>query len=69
MAEGCPKCHAMLSSGVEKCPACGALLPKTGKSDFMNKDILAFSLYFFGIALVPILFIVGIGLICVLLNR
>jgi hypothetical protein len=52
MAEGRPKYHAMLLSGVEKCPACGALLPKTGKSDFMNKDILAFSLYFFGIALV-----------------
>jgi hypothetical protein len=69
MAEWCPKCHVMLSPGLEKCPACGADLPKVGKSDFTNKDILAFSLYFLGIALIPILFILGIGLICVLVSR
>jgi len=69
MAEWCPKCHAMLSPGLENCPACGVLLPKIPKSDFTRKDILSFSLYFLGIALIPILFIVGIGLICVYLNR
>ena len=69
MAEWCPKCHAMLSPGLEKCPVCGALLPKSGTSAFTNKDVLAFSLYFLGIALIPILLIIGIGLVCAFLNR
>jgi zinc-ribbon domain len=69
MPEWCPKCHAMLSPGQDKCPACGALLPKSTQSNFTNKDILAFSLYFLGIALIPILLIIGIGMTCALLNR
>ena len=69
MPEWCPKCHAMLAPGLDKCPACGAHLPKTDPSIFSNKDILAFSLYFLGIALIPVLLIIGIGLTCALLNR
>lgn len=69
MADWCPKCRAMLSPGLENCPVCGARLTKATQSEYTKKDILAFSLYFLGIALIPILFIVGIGLICALLNR
>lgn len=59
----------MLSPGIEKCPACGARLPRGEKDAYGWGDIFWISVYIIGIALIPILFAVGIGMLCVLLAR
>lgn len=78
MPEWCPKCHAMLPSGLETCPACGARLPTAAPTKIASitsnedtpaiggKDIAWLSAYIIGIALVPILIAAAIGIICVL---
>lgn len=65
MVEWCPKCHAMLPPGQDRCPACGERLRKTGDTGFSNRDIFWYSLVFLGIALIPILIAIAIGIICV----
>ena len=69
MVEWCPRCHAMLSPGVEKCPACGKRIKKGGDSLFTARDVFWFTLYLLGIAMIPILIAIAIGVICVLVGR
>jgi hypothetical protein len=67
----------MLPPGLEECPACGAKLRKkrgslSSKMDsnqYTGRDIFWFSAYIIGIALIPILIAVGLGILCMLLNR
>jgi len=66
MVEWCPKCNAMLSPGLEKCPVCGKRLKKASSSEFTTRDIFWFTLYVLGIAMIPILIAIAIGVICVL---
>jgi hypothetical protein len=77
MTEWCPKCHAMLPPGLETCPACGAKLRKKagklsvnmGSDQYTGRDIFWLSAYIVGIALIPILVAIGLGILCMLLNR
>ena len=69
MVEWCPRCHAMLSPGVEKCPSCGKRIKKGGDSLFTARDVFWFTLYLLGIAMIPILIAIAIGVICVLVGR
>ena len=64
--EWCPKCHAMLSPGTEKCPGCGARLKKQGMTDgwFDKRDIFWMSLYMIGLVAIPIVLFVVIALLC-----
>lgn len=67
MVEWCPKCHAMLAPGTEKCPSCGKRLrKKAGVDEYTGKDIAALSLYVLGIALIPIAVIVTISVLCLI---
>ena len=67
MPDWCPKCHAMLAEGQEVCPACGAKLGQAGGSNIGLKEFVSISAYLIGIALIPVLVMVAIGLICVLM--
>ena len=69
MVEWCPRCHAMLSPGVEKCPACGKRIKRGSDSMFTARDVFWFTLYLLGIAMIPILIAIAIGVICVLVGR
>ncbi len=67
----------MLPPGLEKCPACGAKLgkkqiPKPGRTfgdQITGQDVFWLSAYIIGIALIPLLIAVGLGILCMLLNR
>jgi hypothetical protein len=59
----------MLSPGAEKCPACGKRLKKRGDAEFTARDVFWFTLYLLGIAMIPILIAIAIGVICVLVGR
>jgi hypothetical protein len=63
MAVWCPKCRAMLPEGQEKCPVCGARIAPEGS--FSCSEIFMLSLYIFGVTVVPLLIVFGIGFLCV----
>lgn len=65
----CPKCHAMLPDGVEKCPRCAAKLPKasTDPNSFTNREIFLLTLEVFKIILLPIVLALVAGALCWLL--
>ena len=69
MPEWCPECNAMLAPGLESCPICGAKLGKKADDQSAGKEIFWLSVYIVGIALIPILIVIGIGVVCVLTNR
>jgi hypothetical protein len=78
MPDWCPKCHAMLPPDLENCPSCGARLGRSGKPSVASldstegtpsiggRDIAWLSLYIIGIAAIPLLLAVVIGVICIL---
>lgn len=59
----------MLAPGLQSCPVCGTKLGNKLGDQSAGKDIFWLSLYIIGIALIPILIAIGIGVVCVLLNR
>lgn len=65
----CPKCHAMLPDGLEKCPRCAAKLPKApaNPNSFTSREILLLTLETFKIILLPIVIALAGGLLCWLL--
>jgi predicted amidophosphoribosyltransferase len=69
----CPQCHAMLPEGLGKCPRCGARLGQAASEEnevFSKKDMFWYSAYTIGMMLIPFVFILIIGLLCVwLFNR
>ncbi len=69
MPEWCPKCNAMLPPGLQNCPSCGAKLPSGQGDQTSKKEIFWFSAYIIGLALIPILIALGIGLLCILFLR
>lgn len=69
MVEWCPKCKAMLVPGQDKCPACGARLGEKPGSGMSWRDIFWLSAYIIGIAMIPILLAVLIGIVCSLAGR
>lgn len=69
MVEWCPKCNAMLTPGTERCPSCGARLGKDSNGFMPLRDIFWLSAYIIGIALIPIILAVVIGLACVIFGR
>lgn len=69
MPEWCPKCSAMLAPGLETCPVCGTKLGRRTDNQSTGKDILWLSAYIIGIALIPILIALVIGVICILTYR
>jgi len=69
MPEWCPKCNAMLPPGSRKCPVCGAKLPSSPGDQTSNKEIFWFSAYIIGLALIPLLIALGIGILCILFFR
>jgi hypothetical protein len=64
MPDWCPKCRAMLPEGQEKCPVCGAKMPSEGSLGC--SDVFILSLYIFGVTVVPLLIVFGIGFLCVI---
>lgn len=75
MPEWCPKCHAMLPPGLEKCPQCGTKLKSKQKIssssgiDLSNKDIFWYSVYIIGIGMIPVIATLLLGLLCAHLAR
>jgi len=69
MPEWCPKCKAMLPPGLQKCPSCGAKLTAIQGNETSNKEIFWLSAYIIGIALIPILIALGIGILCIVFFR
>ena len=70
----CPNCHAMLPEGVEKCPRCGAPIKASqaelaadGEADVEPSDVAWYSGYTIAMILIPLLLVVGIGLLCFIL--
>ena len=64
----CPNCHAMLPEGIEECPKCGARLGSPEEEGKIGRsEIFWMSAYSIGIALIPIIIVLIIGLICILL--
>ena len=59
----------MIAPGQEKCPACGARLKKSGQGIFTTGELFWFVLYLLGIAMIPILIVIAIGVVCVLVGR
>jgi hypothetical protein len=59
----------MLAPGLDKCPICGAKLGKKAENQYTGRDIFWLSAYIIGIALIPLLVAIVIGIICVLTNR
>jgi hypothetical protein len=67
----------MLAPGQEKCPSCGTRLRAQRpvqrgagvQPNFDTRDIFWLTMYIVGIALIPILLVVAVGMICVLVGR
>jgi hypothetical protein len=56
----------MLPADAVKCPVCGANLGKNS-GDASTKNIIAsYSVYFLGIALIPLAIALLVGLICII---
>ncbi len=60
MVEYCPKCHAQLPPGLEKCPNCGQRLGAKHRDDYSSRDILALTCATLLVVLVPVLIVIGI---------
>jgi len=69
MVAWCPKCNAMLPPDAVRCQACGTSLGKTPGSESTNRDVFWLSVYFIGIAMIPIGIALLIGLICILTGK
>lgn len=82
MVEWCPKCHGMLTPGLDTCPVCGARLrsrwpfrrrKKTltldGGAEIDTKEIIWLSAYIIGLALIPIIVVVLVAVLCVMIGR
>ncbi len=66
----CPKCNAMLPDGTQQCPACGAKISNSSPGTGIGKDELrSIGLYIFGIALIPIVLAIILGILCLVLSR
>jgi rRNA maturation protein Nop10 len=61
----CPQCNAMLPEGLEECPRCGTSLGTADQPNFSRADFFSYSLYAIGIALIPVVIAVIIGIICI----
>jgi len=69
MAQRCSKCRTMLPSGVRRCPTCGAAVnSELGPRD-TTRVIFWYSVYILGIAMIPILVAILIGIVCTLLGK
>ncbi len=62
----CPKCHAMLPEGTPKCTVCGTKLENDQEGALTRREMLALNLYVIGIALIPVIVVILLGLVCVL---
>ena len=60
LVEYCPKCHAQLPPGLEKCPVCGKRMPSKSKDEYTCRDIILLTLTILGYVLVPLLIIIGV---------
>jgi hypothetical protein len=69
MVEYCPKCNAQLPPGLEKCPRCGKRLHSNSGDQYSGRDIFWLSATTLGIVLIPLIIIIGIGLLCVYLAK
>ena len=67
MVEWCPKCHAQLPPGLDKCPRCGKRLRKKNPDEYTARDIFWLSATTLGFILVPLLVMVVAALICILI--
>jgi hypothetical protein len=59
----------MLPADVVKCPVCGKHLGKNPGEDSSSKEIMSFSLYIIGIALIPLAIAMLIGLVCLITGK
>lgn len=69
MTVWCPHCHAMLPEGLETCPRCGERLPaaKNQSEEQINRsELVWYSAYTIGIALLVIVVGVVVILLCML---
>ena len=69
MAVWCPNCHAMLPEGLEACPRCGESLAAAkpqSEEQISRSEIVWFSAYTIGIALLVIAVVVVVILLCML---
>lgn len=67
----CPNCNAMLAEGVEQCPRCGAAIqshqldqPAEDETEVEPGDFFWYSAYTIAVVLIPIIVIIGLGLLC-----
>jgi ribosomal protein L40E len=67
MVEYCPKCHAQLPAGLEKCPNCGYRLRRKSRDEYTLRDIAWLTCTTLGIVLVPVL--IGIGIIWLIISH
>jgi hypothetical protein len=58
----------MLTPGLERCPSCGARLKKN-TGGMSVRDVFWLSAYILGIAMIPILLAIAIGIACTLFGR
>jgi hypothetical protein len=69
MPEWCPKCHAMLPEGLDRCPSCGKRLRSGHGESFSFKDILGISSSVLLVVLIPLIIVIIGGLLCIVLGN
>lgn len=69
MPDWCPKCRAMLSPGLGKCPNCGAALASPDESPIGTSDIPWLTVYILRLMIVPLVILVALGVVCLIFGR
>ncbi len=66
MPTWCPKCHAMLADGTQKCPRCGKKLPRASANPggLSPQEFKAVLLEAYKFALLPVALALLAGLLC-----